>query len=174
MKQATLPSGSSPVSPGMPPPSSAFCNSSRETSPVTPQELKKSLVQAGFEVYRTTPAGIVLAERVRENQIMDAGIRVSVEEPHEIQVRFRAEKHVFPGMDDAAVFAHITELTASAVATGFREARREVVPQMSPSDREVQLDTFLEIYLVQTAPSFEAACQLARAALGWERAITSR
>lgn len=140
---------------------------------MTPQELKKSLVQAGFEVYRTTPAGIVLAERVRENQIMDAGIRVSVEEPHEVQVRFRAEKHVFPGMDDAAVFAHIAELTA-AVATGFSEARREVVPQMSPSDREVQLDTFLEIYVVQTAPSFEAACQLARAALAWERAITSR
>jgi len=141
---------------------------------VTPQELKKSLVQAGFEVYRTTPAGIVLAERVRENQIMDAGIRVSVEAPHEVQVRFRAEKHVFPGLDDAAVFARIAELATPAVAVGFAEARREAVPQMSPSDREVQLDTFLEIYMTQTATTFEAACALARIALGWERAITSR
>ena len=40
----------------------------------TPAELKKTLVARGFEVYRTLGDQVVLADRVRDNLIMDSGV----------------------------------------------------------------------------------------------------
>ena len=40
----------------------------------TPADLKKTLVARGFEVYRTLGDQVVLADRVRENLIMDSGV----------------------------------------------------------------------------------------------------
>ena len=43
---------------------------------MNPRELKKALVSSGFEVFRTMPDHVVLAERPRENLILDSGVRV--------------------------------------------------------------------------------------------------
>jgi hypothetical protein len=43
---------------------------------LTVQELKKAIQQAGLEVYRTRGNEVHLAERPRENLIMDAGVSV--------------------------------------------------------------------------------------------------
>ena len=42
----------------------------------TPQQLKKALVDAGFIIFRTLADEVMLAERVRENLIMDSGVRL--------------------------------------------------------------------------------------------------
>jgi len=42
----------------------------------TPAELKKALTAEGFEIYRTTGDRILLADRVRDNLIMDSGVSV--------------------------------------------------------------------------------------------------
>ena len=53
----------------------------------TPQQLKKALVSAGFQVFRTLGEEIVLAERVRENLIMDSGVRLRASEPLEVRIK---------------------------------------------------------------------------------------
>jgi hypothetical protein len=62
----------------------------------TPQQLKKALVGAGFQVFRTLGDEIVLAERVRENLIMDSGVRLKASEPLQVKVIFRAQRGHFP------------------------------------------------------------------------------
>ena len=42
----------------------------------TPSDLKKTLVARGFEVYRTMGDHVILADRVRDNLIMDSGVAV--------------------------------------------------------------------------------------------------
>ena len=42
----------------------------------TPLQLKRALIDAGFIIFRTLPEEVVVAERVRENLIMDSGIRL--------------------------------------------------------------------------------------------------
>jgi hypothetical protein len=46
-----------------------------EPHPSTAAHLKRALVEAGFEVFRTRGDEIVLAERPRENLIMDSGVQ---------------------------------------------------------------------------------------------------
>ena len=41
--------------------------------------VKAALTEAGFEVYRTTADNVHLAERVRDNLIMDSGVFVSAD-----------------------------------------------------------------------------------------------
>jgi hypothetical protein len=48
---------------------------------LTVQELKKAIQQAGLEVYRTRGNEVHLAERPRENLIMDAGVSVLLSVP---------------------------------------------------------------------------------------------
>ncbi len=48
---------------------------------LTVQELKKAIQQAGLEVYRTRGNEVHLAERPRENLIMDAGVSVLLATP---------------------------------------------------------------------------------------------
>ena len=42
----------------------------------TPTEIKKALISAGFELYRTRGEVVHIADRVRENLLMDSGIFV--------------------------------------------------------------------------------------------------
>src|SRR3954468_20336328 len=74
-------------------------------SPPTPQQLKKALIAGGFEVFRTLPEEVVLAERVRENLILDSGVRVGPLGDGKVQVRLvlRAQKGDFPNDDDSSL-----------------------------------------------------------------------
>src|SRR5690606_21407517 len=41
---------------------------------LTPRDLKKTLSAQGFQIYRVFGSSVLLAERVRENLIMDSGV----------------------------------------------------------------------------------------------------
>ena len=58
-------------------------------------QIKRVLIDAGFEVFRTRGEEIVLAERPRENLIMDSGVRLRLGEPLEVRVVFRAQRARF-------------------------------------------------------------------------------
>jgi hypothetical protein len=135
----------------------------------TPQQLKKALVSAGFQVFRTLGDEIVLAERVRENLIMDSGVRLKATEPLQVKVIFRAQRGHFPGEDDDHLFARAQRLSEHARAGGFRELSRAASAVTDPSDSEHTLDTFFEVVLTKDADSLESAVDGLRFALSLER-----
>jgi hypothetical protein len=142
----------------------------------TPQQLKKALVASGFEVFRTLPEEVVLAERVRENLILDSGIRVAPLSSggFEVRVVLRAQRADFPNDDEPALFARVRELAAPAVASGFSEISTAVTAVTDPADASRTLDTFYELKLVQGVDSVEAAVPILRFVLSLEKAVAHR
>ncbi|HEY8075276.1 MAG TPA: hypothetical protein VIF62_14225, partial [Labilithrix sp.] len=84
----------------------------------TPQQIKKALIAGGFEVFRTLSEEVVLAERVRENLILDSGVRLGPLENGNLRVRvvLRAQKADFPSEDEKALFERVRKLAEPALA----------------------------------------------------------
>jgi hypothetical protein len=119
---------------------------------LTPLLLKKALVAQGFEVFRTLKDEIVLAERVRENLILDSGIRVKAfetEDEFEVRLVLRAEKSDFPSEEDDELFQRVRALAAPALELGYVEVSTAVSPVTDPSNAETTLDTFYELFLLK-------------------------
>ena len=135
----------------------------------TPQQLKKALVSAGLQVFRTLGDEIVLAERVRENLIMDSGVRIRIGEPLQVRVTFRAQRGHFPGEDDDHLFARARKLADAAHAKGFAEVASAVSPVVDPSDGERTLDTFFEVVVAKDAETLDLAMESLHFALSLER-----
>jgi hypothetical protein len=143
-------------------------------APITPPQLKKALVSAGFQVFRTLGDEIVLAERVRENLIMDSGVRVRVGDPLQIRVIFRAQRGNFPGEDESHLFERARNLASHALSKGFTEVSHTVTAVTDPQDAERTLDTFFEVVLAKDSPNVEAAVEELRFALSLERSAETR
>jgi len=137
------------------------------------QQLKKALVASGFEVFRTLPEEVVLAERVRENLILDSGVRVAPLEGGKLQVRvvLRAQKADFPNEDENALFARVRKLAEPAVAKGFSEVSTSVTAVKDPSDASRTLDTFYEVNLSHDVASVEDAVPVLKFVLSLEKAV---
>jgi hypothetical protein len=135
----------------------------------TPQDLKKALTQAGFSVFRTQGSEIIVAERVRENLIMDSGVRLRAGSPLAVRVVFRAQRGDFMGEDDAHIFERVSRLAEPARAGGFTEVERNVAPVVDPGDSGRTLDTFYEITLAKDAADLDKAMDEVRFALGLDK-----
>jgi hypothetical protein len=136
---------------------------------LSPQELKKALVAAGLEVYRTLGEEVILADRVRDNLIMDSGVRVRGGGTFEVQLVLRVRKGEFPNDDDAVLFGRVRAAAAGATERGFaeREARTQAVTD--PANPARTLDTFYEIVFAKTEPGLEPLLETARFALALAR-----
>ncbi len=112
----------------------------------SPSELKKILISEGFEVYRTLGARIVIADRVRDNLIMDSGVSAVIgEQGLAVRVVMRSQSHDFPGESDQDLFARATRIAGPALDRGYAELERTVVPIHDPGDRSRTLDTWYEV-----------------------------
>lgn len=142
----------------------------------TPQQLKKALVASGFEVFRTLPEEVVLAERVRENLILDSGVRVAplADGSFEVRITLRAQRTDFPNDEDTVMFERARTLAAPAIAEGFREVSTVATPVKDPADAERVLDTFYEIVLAQQVASVDAAVPVLKFVLGLEKAASAK
>jgi hypothetical protein len=131
--------------------------------------IKKTLVEAGFEVFRTRGEEIVLAERPRENLIMDSGVRLRLGESYEVRIVLRAQKADFPNEDESHLFERVRKLAEPAVSDGFAEVSTAVTRVADPGDSERTLDTFYEITYSKQAGALDDALTELRFALGLEK-----
>lgn len=143
-----------------------------ESLPYSASRIKKALLDAGFEVFRTRGDEIVLAERPRENLIMDSGVRLRLapgNESLEVRIVLRAQKADFPNEDDSHLFERVRKLAAPALTGGFAEIATAVTKVADPGDAERTLDTFYEITFAKPAPRLDAALVELKFALGLEK-----
>lgn len=112
-------------------------------------DLKKRLRAEGFEIYRTLPERVQLAERVRDNLIMDSGVSVALdgESPLAVLVTVRAQASHFPGTDEVEVSAAAEKLALGFAQSGYERLSAEVHPVPDPSDPAQSLDTSYEVSL---------------------------
>lgn len=138
--------------------------------------IKNVLVGAGFEVFRLRGEEIVLAERPRENLIMDSGVRLRVGAGAGLEVRvvLRAQKADFPNEDETKLFERVRALASPALSEGFIEAGTAVTPILDPSDAGRTLDTFYEVTYAKRTPALDDALAELKFALALEKRAESQ
>ncbi len=140
---------------------------------MTPQQLKKALAAAGFEVFRTLGEDVVLADRVRENLIMDSGVRLRSGSQLEVRVVMRAQRSDFPSEEEGNLFDRVRALAEPARAEGFAEVSTAATKMTDPSDAEHTLDTFYEVLFAKQVDGLESAFAGLKFALGLEKTARS-
>ena len=135
----------------------------------TPAELKKALQAAGLEIYRTRGDVVHLAERVRENLLMDAGIFVDAAR---VRVGFlvRAQRTDFPSESDDRLFERARGLAAPAVDRGYGEVEAMIRKVRDPGNEERIIDTWCEVLFEKPVSGLDAAVDEVRFALSIEKA----
>lgn len=143
---------------------------------MSPQLLKKALVSNGFEVFRTLQGEVVLAERVRENLILDSGVRLGALESGALRVRvvFRAQRADFPNEDETALFGRARTLSEAALAHGFTEIATSVHEVKDPVDADRVLDTFYEVHVAREVVDMDAATPVLKLAMTFDKAAGNR
>lgn len=134
------------------------------------KELKRSLVTAGLEVFRTRGDEVHLAER-QNVQLMDSGVRVRGGASPLITVVMRAQRNDAPTLDSGAMFDAVRARAAGLRAAGYDEvtsASREI---RSVSDPEHLLDVWFEVTWQRAVASNEEAVAEARRAIATERYV---
>src|SRR5258708_35037993 len=96
--------------------------------PLTAARARRTLVDAGFEVFRTRAEEVVLAERPRENLIMDSGVRLRLGQPLEVRIVLRAPKAHYPNRDDTLLLDPLRKLAGPALAHGFPPGVASLAP----------------------------------------------
>jgi hypothetical protein len=136
-------------------------------------ELKKALIAAGFEIYRTIGTAIVLADRVRDNLIMDSC--VSVVTVPELGARFviRTQRSDFPSETDEQLFQRSRHHGLPAEGRGYAEVEANVVPIHDPGDRSRTLDTWYEVSFQKPVSDVSELVEELRYALSLDK-TTSR
>lgn len=113
---------------------------------LTAQELKTRLIRAGFEVYRARGDAVTMAERPRENLIMDSGVRITIAtDGYLLRFVTRAERAVFPGEPEDAMWARARRVVAPHAERAFREIETSVRAILDPGDESHVLDTWFEV-----------------------------
>jgi hypothetical protein len=143
---------------------------------MTPTQIKKALVASGFEVFRTLSDGVILSERVRENLILDSGIRVRFlrDGVFEVRVIMRVEKRDFPNDSEDELFGRVRELSKTALARGFLEKETGINVVKDPSDEGRTLDSFYELHLTREVNGeWNAVADVLREAVQFEKAVAA-
>ena len=120
-------------------------------------ELKRRLRTEGYEVYRTVGGFVSLAERIRDNLILDSGVAVGFivaadeasapalrPERLSIRVTLRAQASHYPGAHAEAVAQQAQQLAEPFLRRGYVEDVRRVIGLPDPGAPERTLDTSYE------------------------------
>jgi hypothetical protein len=136
------------------------------------QDIKKSLLEAGFEIYRTKPSEIQVAERVRLH-IMDSGIRVRLGSSSAVAFTARSQRSDFPSVDADQLFAKVRDtIGKQAVERGYQEEGSQTVEVKDPMDDQKVLDTWHEVTYAKAAGDVDSIVEEVRWALGLDKYVT--
>lgn len=134
----------------------------------TPTEIKKALTLAGFELYRTKGEVVHVAERVRENLLMDSGIFVHAGRDA-VGFVVRAQHTDFPHETETQLFERARALATAALDRGYREVLATTRPIHDPGGSERTIDTWCEVQFERDAPDLDAALAEVRFLLGFPK-----
>jgi hypothetical protein len=159
--------------------------------PVDTAELKRRLKSEGFEIYRTLDGRVLLAERVRDNLIMDSGVAagavptsaesveaalgatgLSASPALCVYVTIRAQLSHFPGAGYDAVLSHAWDLARAFQGRGYVAGDPANSDIHDPSHPDRTLDTIFEIPLVRQLQGSEDLLTELRVALSLPRSST--
>ncbi len=116
----------------------------------TPSELKKLLLAEGFEVYRTQSDQIVLADRVRDNLIMDSGVSARIGDEPKVRFIVRAQGSDFPADSALQILERARRMASDAVARSYHEVSANSVEVRDPGDSSQTLDVWHEVAFEKT------------------------
>src|SRR3954467_11345746 len=133
-------------------------------------EIKKALLASGFEVYRTRGNEVHIADRVRDNLIMDSGVSVRVGEGLTVRFVVRAQRSDFPADGTPSLFDRARALASGAGERGYREADTLTSPMLDPADPARTLDTFYEVCFEKSVGTLPEAMAEVGFALSVEKA----
>ena len=137
----------------------------------TVAETKKALVAAGLEVYRTRGEVVFLADRVRENLLMDAGAFLRAGATLKVGFVVRAQASDFPGEDEAQLFTRARAAAAFALVIDYCEVSAQLNTVADPGDPTRVLDTWCELSMEKPVADLEAAIDEVRRAVAFDKAV---
>jgi hypothetical protein len=110
---------------------------------------------------------------VRENLLMDSGVRVQAAAP---TVRFvvRAQRNDLPNDAEDHLFQRARTLADPAIARGYREVETTVTQVFDPGDSGRTLDTWCEVSFEKAVTDVDIAMDEVRFVLALEKAVTRR
>jgi hypothetical protein len=138
----------------------------------TPSELKKTLQARGFEVYRTLGDQVVLADRVRDNLIMDSGVAARPGDVPVVRFVVRAQASDFPAVSPDDLYERARILAAPALGRGYAEVGVAEVPVHDPGDATHTLDTWYEVSFERAVASEDELEEELRYALALEKTVS--
>ena len=138
----------------------------------TPNDVKKTLVARGFEVYRTLGDQVVLADRVRDNLIMDSGVAVRPGSVMAVRFVVRAQASDFPALPASDVYERARACAHDAIGRGYTEVGVAEVPIRDPGDASSTLDTWYEVSFERSVASDDELEQELRYALALEKTVS--
>lgn len=137
----------------------------------TAPDVKKLLTAHGWVVYRSVGDAVLLAERVRDNLIMEA--YVSVELRDSVRVRFatRAQRSDFPSSSETetTLLERARKMGEPALGLGFGELRTQVEPIPDPMDPGCNLDTWYQVIFEKPVDSDDAMLAAIAEAMSLEK-----
>lgn len=132
----------------------------------SPLELKKLLIAQGFEIYRTMADRIALAERVRDNLLMDGNVAACTGKSLSVRFTTRAQQSEYPNDEDTALLGRARSQGEVALPRGYAEVDCAIVPVYDPGDPSRTLDTWFEVTFARPVTSLDELVQELRFALG--------
>lgn len=134
----------------------------------SPSELKRQLIAAGLEIFRVQSVRVHLADRVRENLIMDSGVCAVASDPLAVRLVVKAQASHFPGETAEQLFGRARVVGEPAAARGYREVETAVIAVNDPGGGPVTLDTWYEVAYEKLVEPSDLVEEL-RYALGVEK-----
>ena len=137
----------------------------------TASEIKKLLTSEGWMVYRSMEDAVLLAERVRDNLIMEAYVSVEVGDAVRVRFATRAQRSDFPSSSETedTLLKRARAMAHPALSLGFVEQRTLVEPIPDPMDPARHLDTWYQVIFEKSVDSNEALLRAVSEAMGLEK-----
>jgi hypothetical protein len=137
----------------------------------SPTNLKRHLIAQGFELYRTLGDRVMLAERVRDNLIMDAGVSAGFGSQLSVRFVVRVQSSGFRGESSEQLFARARAAARTSIERGYEEVDSTVVPVSDPGDSSRTLDTWYELALERNVADLDELFDELRYALDLNRTV---